>query len=209
MTEPVDDVAAGRAAWERIKGHDRKSWDDWLMVGRAIIIGRAEMMAKANSNRPLGTVYNRLMGEWLKQHGFGDVNNQERYRVILCIENATEIEVWRAGLDEGRRRRLNHPGAVWHAWRRRKQDSSRSAPACRNFVKGKLSHQGKAIYWPQACIRRAHEAMLKSRSSDLLVLARAALEAAVPTEDVLIELIGEAKSPHQPKSAVVGAVHAA
>jgi hypothetical protein len=31
--------------------------------------------------------------------------------------------------------------------------------------------------------------MLKSRSSDLLTLARAALEAAIPTQNVLIELL--------------------
>jgi hypothetical protein len=35
MNEAVDDIAAGRAAWERLRG-DRKSWTDWLAVGRAI-----------------------------------------------------------------------------------------------------------------------------------------------------------------------------
>ena len=48
---------------------------------------------------------------------------------------------------------------------------------------------GRPIHWPQHCIRAAHEAMLKSRSHDLLVLARLALEAAIPTEDVLVELL--------------------
>jgi hypothetical protein len=33
-------------------------------------------------------------------------------------------------------------------------------------------------YWSQASVRRAYDAMVASRSSDLLVLARLALEAA-------------------------------
>jgi hypothetical protein len=54
--------------------------------------------------------------------------------------------------------------------------------------------------------RRAHEAMLKSRSHDLLVLARVALEAAIPTADVLVDLLNDAKPPPQAK--VSAPVHA-
>jgi hypothetical protein len=60
------------------------------------------------------------------------------------------------------------------------------------------SHRnGRPIYWPQDCVRRAHEAMLKSRSSDLLTLARCALEAAIPTEHVLLELLNAEAPPRR------------
>jgi hypothetical protein len=55
-------IEAGRAAWQRIRDHGRKSWDDWLTVGRALIIGRTEAMQKARANRPIGSTYNRLIG---------------------------------------------------------------------------------------------------------------------------------------------------
>ena len=73
------------------------------------------------------------------------------------------------------------------------------------------SHKhGRPIHWPQHCVRRAHEAMLKSRSSDLLVLARVALEAAIPSEDVLVELIEQARHPRPAKAcaAAAGTAHA-
>jgi hypothetical protein len=51
---------------------------------------------------------------------------------------------------------------------------------------------GKSIYWPQDFLRRAHRAMLDSRSSDLLTLARVALEAAIRSEIDLLELLSDA-----------------
>jgi hypothetical protein len=74
MTDSAGDVAAGRAAWERIRGHDRKSWEDWVQVARALAVGRAETMKAANTNRPVGTTYNRLMGKG----PIGDISNEKR-----------------------------------------------------------------------------------------------------------------------------------
>jgi hypothetical protein len=149
------------------------------------------------------------MGQWLKQHGLDDVGNQERYRALLILENLAEVETRRAGLDETQRRRLNHPNAIRSHWKRRGQETERAAPALQHFVKGAMpSHpHGRAVHWPQACVRRAHEAMLKSRSHDLLVLARVALEAAIPTADVLVDLLNEAAKP-TPQAKVPAPVHA-
>jgi hypothetical protein len=59
----------------------------------------------------------------------------------------------RATLDDGQRRRLNHPNAIWARWRRSKTDADRSAPAVRHHVvKGKAmpSHpNGRPVHWPQ------------------------------------------------------------
>jgi hypothetical protein len=118
-----------------------------------------------------------------------------------AIGNIAPCAVWStsttskhgATLDDASRRRLNHVGAIWTHWRRSKIDSDRSAPAVRDHVvkaKGMPSHpNGRPVFWPQQCVRAAHEAMLKSRSTDLLVLARLALEAAIPNQGVLIALL--------------------
>ena len=209
MNDSADAVSVGVAAWERLRDHDRATWSDWLAVARALAIGRTAALKAAATNKCVGTRYNAAMGAWLRHNGLDGVTNQERYRALLILENLGEIEGWRAGLDEGQRRRLNHPNAVWSHWRRSKTDADRPAQAARDFIKNRVmpSHKnGRPIYWPQHCVRAAHEAMLKSRSTDLLVLARLALEAAIPSESVLIELLDGARQPQPPKASTAAAV---
>jgi hypothetical protein len=181
----------GIAAWARLREHDRATWTDWLDVARALAVGRTAALKAADTNRCVGSRYNAAMGIWLRENGLDGVNNQERYRALLILENLAEIETWRAGLDEGQRRRWNHPNAVWSHWRRRQQDSSRSAPALRNFVKAAMpSHKnGKPVHWPQHVMRRAAMALKECGSGDIFIAARAVLEAAVRSENDLIELL--------------------
>lgn len=186
-----DTVTAGDAAWAQIRDHGRKNFDDWIAVARALAIGRSAALKTACTNRPLGSRYNFAMGIWLRDNGLGGINNQERYRACLILENLPAISPWREGLDEAQRRRLNHPGAVWTHWRRQKTDSDRSAPVARNFVKGAMpSHKnGRPIHWPQDVLRRAATALRECRSNDIFVFARAVLEAAIRGEANLVELL--------------------
>jgi hypothetical protein len=193
MTEIVDDaVAIGAAAWARLRDHDRATWSDWLAVARALAVGRTTALNIAGANRPIGTRYNLAMASWLRENDLADVVAQERYRLFLILRNLDAVEKWRAGLDEGQRRRLNHPNAVWSHWRRAKTDAERSAPTVRRDVvkNGTARHKdGKPIYWPQDAIRRAAVALRECSSSDIFGLARTALEAAIRSENDLIELL--------------------
>lgn len=190
MTDTAPAIEEGRAAWSRLCG-ERKTWTDWLAVGRAIQIGKAEALRIAKTNRAVGSKYNLEMGNWLRNNGLDGVSAQERYRLLRILENLTEVGTWRNNLDDATRRRLNHPNAIWSHWRRSKIEAERSAPGVRPRVKGCMpSHpNGRPVYWPQHCVRAAHEAMLKSHSNDLLVLARVALEAAIRSESDLVELL--------------------
>jgi hypothetical protein len=118
-----------------------------------------------------------LQGESIPQHGhngFEAINNQERYRAILCVENRDAIERWRSTLDDGKRRRFNHPNCVWAGWRKSKTEPA--APA-RHIVKGTTPHKtGRPIFWSQDMIRRAAIAIKSARTSDYFVMARAALD---------------------------------
>ena len=49
--------------------------------------------------------------------------------------------------------------------------------------------RGRSVFWGQDHLRRAHRAMLDWRSSDLLTLARVALEAAIRSDDDLRDLL--------------------
>ena len=123
-------LLAGQAAWVRLRDRERATWDDWMMVADALIVGRAAAMSAAKSNKPMGFLYNRIFGDWLRSHGFDGISNQERYRAILCTENRAAIETWRDTLDPAKVRRLNHPGAVWHAWCRATKPTH-GIPSCR------------------------------------------------------------------------------
>lgn len=65
----------------------------------------------------------------------------------------------------------------------------------------------RGSHGPQDFVRRAHEAMLKSRSTDLLTLARLALEAAIKTESDVLALL--TPSPHATAKVAADQVHEA
>jgi hypothetical protein len=191
MTE-ADTIAQGVAAWQGLHDHGRRSWDQWLLVARALAALRANAMAAGRANRPMGLMYNRIFGGFLREHGFDGIDNQQRYRALLCLENLPAIEQWRATLSEKERERLNHPGAVWHAWRRAVAEPPlpRRAPA-----KGAQPHGGgKPVFWNGEAIRRAAIAIRESYSTDTMVMARRALEAAIRSEDDLAELLDGRRS---------------
>jgi hypothetical protein len=202
MTE-ADTIAQGVAAWSRIRASGRRSWSDWVLVSCALAEGRAKAMAKAQSNVPMGTRYNKLFGEWLAETGLSGIDGQQRYRALVCLENLPAIEQWRATLSEKERERLNHPGAVWTHWRRAAKPASapkrrrRAAKPKREQITERIAEvalarrRGKAIFWGQDHLRRAHRAMLDSRSTDLLTLARLALQGAIRNEADLLALLGE------------------
>jgi hypothetical protein len=201
----VDDIEAGKAAWVRLRDHGRRSWSEWLLVARALDIGRREAMTTAKANRPFGTKYNAAMGEFLRRHGFDEINNQERYRALQVLEHLETIERWRAGLPEAKRRRTNHPAAIWHAWSRATRPAAEPKPKAPPAFLPVSGNKARPIFWPQDAVRRAHRAMLDSRSSDLLTLARCALEGAIRDENDLHSLLEERPSRRAPANAAAHA----
>jgi hypothetical protein len=112
------------------------------------------------------------------------------------LQNLPAITAWRNRLPEAKRRSFNHPGACWHGWRRSssatKETAERRQIVHRAGTVMEKARKGKPVYWPQAALRRAHEAMLDSHSTDLLVLARCALQGAIRNEANLLELLDDA-----------------
>jgi hypothetical protein len=109
-------IRAGSEAWQRLRRN--ASFDDWVAVAKALAIGRAYAMRVAQAPKPVGTRYVAAIGTWLRQHGLDGIGAQERYRSLLVLDHLNEVRKWRDALDEDRRRRLNHPSAVWAHWRR-------------------------------------------------------------------------------------------
>ena len=66
-------IRSGQQAWERVKKD--ATYNDWLAIGEALEIGRADAMADAKTNKPEGARYNKVFGEWLASYGFNDIDN--------------------------------------------------------------------------------------------------------------------------------------
>lgn len=107
-----DPVALGREAWERRKADARASWEDWLAIGEALMVGRQQAMAEANTNRPAGKGYNQQFHHWLQIHGFDDIDGSDRSKLMWLIDRRDEVEEWRAEMTPGQRAAWNHPSTV-------------------------------------------------------------------------------------------------
>jgi hypothetical protein len=113
---PDDVVARGQEAWRRL--HQEHSWADWVAVGDAIRYGRHLAMLEARTNEPSGPRYQAAFAEWLIAKGFDTIDKATRSRLFDCLKHRIEIETWRETLPLNKRLQLNHPNAVWRAWRK-------------------------------------------------------------------------------------------
>jgi hypothetical protein len=110
-----------REAWARICRRGQTSFDDWVMIGKACAIGRAESLKKAGTNRPFGRIFQRHMADFLVEHGLDQVRSQERYWALQIVDNLDAVASWRATIDDAQRRRFNHPQSIWLHWRKTTQ----------------------------------------------------------------------------------------
>lgn len=201
-----DVVGQGREAWARIKDRSRATFDDWVAVGKACAIGRAESLKLANTNRPYGKTYTKFMTSWLDRTGLSDLHTQERYWALQIVDNLAAITRWRDGLDDAKRRRLNHPQAIWINWR---GTTSPNKPVTRAVrADAAVARKGRSIFFPQDMIRRGAMAMREARTKDLFALTRTCLEAAIRSEADISELLPDAPD-REPRSDARSAVHEA
>jgi hypothetical protein len=104
-------------AWKRVKSHQTKLWSDWTMeIGPALMKARAEAMAIAQTNRPIGRGYNQAMAALLDEYDIADMGETARAHILKIMENLAAVEEWRAKQDDPDD--LNHPSRVWLKYQR-------------------------------------------------------------------------------------------
>jgi hypothetical protein len=69
-------IEAAKAAWTRIKKNTALTFEDWLCISMALVIGQAAAMAASQMNRPYG--YHAAINEWL------NANDLARHRRKAC-----------------------------------------------------------------------------------------------------------------------------
>jgi hypothetical protein len=112
-----DVVEAGREAWQRRKADVRACWEDWVLIGKALLSGREKAMEVAGKSEPRRKAYTVQFSHWLQEHRFHDIDKADRAKLMQMIEKLPELEDWRDTVPEATRQRLNHPSAVWRAWK--------------------------------------------------------------------------------------------
>ena len=109
-------LAAGKA-WAEIKESRKRTWSDYTMIiGPALTKARAEAMARAETNQPLGKGYNMQMGELLKEYALDDMKETVRAHILKIMGELDLVEEWRAKQKDPDD--LNHPTRVWTSYQR-------------------------------------------------------------------------------------------
>jgi hypothetical protein len=74
-------VDAGREAWRSLRKDE--TWEKWLAIGRAVEVGRNEIMRFLHTNRPAGAQWSRTFGQWLEATGFAEMGSpDELFKIV-------------------------------------------------------------------------------------------------------------------------------
>jgi hypothetical protein len=107
-------ILRGREAWKRLK--EDVTWEDWMLTGIALAIGRDECLRATHANSVDDKRYRNAFGDWLKVNGFDDIDKAARSRLFKCMDHRADIEAWRATLTMSERLKLIHPNTVVRKW---------------------------------------------------------------------------------------------
>jgi hypothetical protein len=87
--EAIIQVQEGQAAWKRLKRSN--SIRDWILCGRALLVGRRVAMEQAGVRKPEGGKYAKHFGRWIRANGFADVADSARNRAMQIASKETSV----------------------------------------------------------------------------------------------------------------------
>ena len=179
----LDVVSEGRAAWQRIQD-TKPLYDDWLAIGKALVVGKAWCLRQAGTNGPYGPSYMRHTREWLIAAGLSDVETQERRGAIFMAEHEAELVRWRSSLSPDEVRHCNHPSTVVKHFRAGTRPQPRGPKRQQHHVvEHRRTDATTGQYGPRPTrpdgdlIRRVATALRTCGKADWFALAIVAIEA--------------------------------
>jgi hypothetical protein len=102
-------------------------------------------MHAAYANLPAGRAFNNMMGQWLREHGFAEIDKTVRSKILRCMEHKAEIEAWRAGLPLAECLKLNHRANVLARWQASKTKPKADKPSPMAELVAKVARQEAEI----------------------------------------------------------------
>ena len=125
-TQNSDDQVIARAQEAASRLIAGASYQDWVTVGRALLIGRAHSMYEAGTNKPQGSRYAACFSRWLADTKLDKVADKgTRSRLLDLLDHIDVVEKWRQTLPTNQRLEFNHPNTVRRRWQRSKVDRDR------------------------------------------------------------------------------------
>jgi hypothetical protein len=110
----VDTITQAQIALERIQTHQKQLWDDWKLVGKAILKIRddARRISGADSGRGYSTEFSKLLSEYKFDEKY--LTKTVRCDLLNVMDDLDAIERWRKKQKnfEG----LNHPSYLWRIY---------------------------------------------------------------------------------------------
>jgi hypothetical protein len=163
LSDPV--VRHGQEAWSRLATRERHTWEDWVLVGEALRVGRHRAMLEAGTNKPSGSRYNDVFGEWLKATGFDAIDKGTRSRLFDCLDHRDKIERWREALPLSRRLELNHPKTVLINWQKTTVADKAATEPAQLSPSAKLKQEIVRLEDENLQLRRAGDDLFSSKDS--------------------------------------------
>jgi N6-adenosine-specific RNA methylase IME4 len=80
-----DKVQQGREAWSRIKESGKKLREDWLILARALDVGRQKFITDE------GGLNKKYFGQWCDAEGFSDLEGADRSNALWVLDNYQSI----------------------------------------------------------------------------------------------------------------------
>jgi hypothetical protein len=133
--DPTDERKTIYQEYRTAKRHLKKGREfiDWLKIARGVDEARREAMNRAGTNMPQGSAYRAEFTKIDRREKLIDRDDkgrefpspEDRTYCIKVLENydmpshdprRASIKVWRDGLSDSERAKLNHPKRVWTAY---------------------------------------------------------------------------------------------
>src|SRR5271169_6306535 len=106
-------VERAKIATQNLHQNERRQWDEWLVIGEAIVGGAQYIEQTTGAKRGDGGPRSDAFGQWLCDAELNWMEKGDRSRLMSCMEHLPQIERWRETLSPRDKLRLNNPSSIW------------------------------------------------------------------------------------------------
>jgi hypothetical protein len=123
-----------------------QSWDDWLMIGIFLNIGRNKAMVRAGTNEPIGARYIKAFSEWMGSYAWiGDIDKATRTHAMWCVDHVDELVRLRENMGLTQRLTANHPTTMRRRWEKAQKELDKPPAAKKEPKSAALERELEAV----------------------------------------------------------------